>query len=81
MKRHTYCGANLVPIAIAVPKTFFQFILLLNSKYLFFSTNSAILTKSSVGMPFLPCLSKASLRVLNPAPGGVLGYNPTTIPL
>ena len=75
MKRHAYGGANLVPIA--VPETC-CLILLLNSKKLFFNTNPAILTKSSVGIHFLSCLSKASLRALKPASWGMLGYNPTT---
>ena len=74
MKRHAYGGANLVPIA--VPET--CLILLLNSKKLFFNINSAILTKSSVGIHFLSCLSKVSLRALKPASWGMLGYNPTT---
>ena len=77
MKRHAYGGANLVPIA--VPETC-CLILLLNSKKLFFSTNCAILTKSSVRIHFMweYSLSKASLRAVNPTSWGILGYNPTT---
>ena len=78
MKRHAYGGANLVPMT--VPKTC-CLILLLNSKKLFFNTNSAIVTKSSVGIQFFSCLSKDSLRALNPTSWVMLGYYPTTSPV
>ena len=74
MERHAYGGANLVPTA--VPETC-CLILLLNSEKLFFNTNSAVLTKSSMGIHFLSCLSKASPKALNPASWGMLGHNPT----
>ena len=67
MKRHAYGGANLVPIA--VPEKCWL-ILLLNSKKLFFNTNSSILTKSSVEIDFLSWLSKAFLRALKPVSWG-----------
>ena len=60
----------------AVPETC-CLILLLNSEKLFFNTNSAVLTKSSMGIHFLSCLSKASPKALNPASWGMLGHNPT----
>ena len=75
MKRHAYGSANLVPIVVCETCCL---ILLFNSKKLFFNTNSAILTKSSMGIHFLSCLSKASLRALNPTSWGMLGYNSTT---
>ena len=57
MKRHAYGGANL--LLIAVPETC-CFILRLNSKKLFFNTNSATLNKSvgnkSVGIDFFVLL-------------------------
>ena len=64
---HAYGGASLVPIAVSET----CLILLLKSKKLRFSANSAILAKSSVGLDFWFCLSKASLRVLIPALQGV----------
>ena len=79
MERYAYGGVNLplLLVAFAVPKTCCS-ILLLNSKKLFFNTNSAILTKSSVRIDFLSYLSNASLRAFEPASCGMLGYNPTT---
>ena len=70
-----YGGANLRPIA--VPESC-CLILLLNSKKLFFKTNSVIIAKSSVGIYFLSCLSKASLKAFKLASWGMLSYNPTT---
>ena len=53
-------------------------ILLLNSKKFFFNTNLTILTKSFVGIDYLSCLCKASLRALNSDSWGIVGYNPIT---
>ena len=75
MKRHAYGGPNLVPIVVSETCCL---ILLLNSKNLFFNTNSTILTKSPVEINFLSCLSQTSLRALKPALWGMLGYNSTT---
>ena len=75
MKRRPYGGANLV--SIAVPETC-CLILLLNSKKLFFNTNSAILTKSPVATDFLSCLSQTLLRAFKLASWSMLGYNPIT---
>ena len=64
INKHAYGNANLVPIAL--PKACFL-MLLLNSKRLFFKANPSTLTKSPVGMDFLPSLFKASLRSAKPA--------------
>ena len=61
---HAYGGANLIPMAVPEicglqsP---------LNSKYLFLSTNSAILTRSLVRMGFPSRLSKAFFKASSPS--------------
>ena len=72
---HAYGGANLVPIAVPGIWCLTDE---LNSKYLFLRTNSAIFTRSSVGIDLLSNTLSCFLKTSKPSSCGMLWYNPTT---
>ena len=75
IKIQEYIGENLVPIAVT---SIWCLTWALDWKYLFLTTNSAILTRSSVEILFSSILSSFSLRALNLALI-MQGYNPTKL--
>ena len=75
IKMHPYGGANFIPMVVPL---IYCFILVSNSKELFFRTNLPICRRSSVAILLTSRSSILANNASSPYACGTLGYKPTT---